>query len=265
VICHDLHPFFDGELATEEQVAFRDHLADCKRCQQQLAGRIHEEVAVDAPVARRSDRTAPRRAHGRALWIGAAVGVAALLALVVWWRRGAGEPSSPEQTAIVLAPKRHVDVRFAAAAFDRHRERDVVRAGPGSAASPYEEVSLAVLGELDRAGDRDGLIAASALSGDLARARRAAESQPDSCAKLTALSALALLEAQPSAERALALAVDARTRFPACTPAMWNEAIALEHLQQPLPAAIAFDRVAAQREPGWSIEAAERAGRLRAR
>ncbi|HEX3764310.1 MAG TPA: zf-HC2 domain-containing protein [Kofleriaceae bacterium] len=47
--CADLDEFFDGELEADQADAFRDHLADCERCQRVLHGRMQESVAVRVP------------------------------------------------------------------------------------------------------------------------------------------------------------------------------------------------------------------------
>ena len=44
--CSDLELFFDRELDIVQEDAFRDHLADCERCQKKLHGLMLEKVAV---------------------------------------------------------------------------------------------------------------------------------------------------------------------------------------------------------------------------
>lgn len=44
--CSDVELFFDRELPREQESAFRDHLADCRRCQDKLHGLIQEATAV---------------------------------------------------------------------------------------------------------------------------------------------------------------------------------------------------------------------------
>jgi hypothetical protein len=57
--CADLDEFFDGELAADQADRFRDHLADCERCQEILHGRMQENVAAQVPAARRERAAAP--------------------------------------------------------------------------------------------------------------------------------------------------------------------------------------------------------------
>ena len=57
--CVDLDAFFDGELATDQADAFRDHLATCDRCQSVLGGRIHEDLIVSLGQARVEESVEP--------------------------------------------------------------------------------------------------------------------------------------------------------------------------------------------------------------
>jgi hypothetical protein len=58
VRCADLDSFFDAELEADQAEAFRQHLVTCKRCQDDLHGRMQESVAAyeDDPVLARGSR-----------------------------------------------------------------------------------------------------------------------------------------------------------------------------------------------------------------
>jgi hypothetical protein len=47
--CEDLDSFFDGELAKDEAIAFRAHLATCDACQRGLSGRAQEALITQVP------------------------------------------------------------------------------------------------------------------------------------------------------------------------------------------------------------------------
>lgn len=291
--CDDLDPFFDGELADDAAAAFRDHLAGCERCQRALRGRMLEAVvvsagrrhrpriadagdtrdaaaAVDAAKAPGAIALQPgRRAAARRPWLVAAGAAIAAAAIAILWLRGPGSSAPAAATeapavALQLAPRRGVDVRFAAPALDTYRPRNVVR---GAALVP-EKLSLKELAALEQ--DLHAVVGALALTGNLASAGEQAALLPRDAASLSDRAALALLDenpqkAQANAERALALAVEARRLDRGFAPAMWNEAVALERLELPLAAAEVFEALGA-REPGaggWFAEAAERAADLR--
>ncbi|MEO6772721.1 MAG: zf-HC2 domain-containing protein [Kofleriaceae bacterium] len=96
--CSQLDEFYDGELASAAAVVFRTHLASCATCQRQLRGRMQEALVVDeaAPAA----HVIPiARARKNAIAIlGAAVALAAAVALV-WSLRG----RTPEPSQLVVA------------------------------------------------------------------------------------------------------------------------------------------------------------------
>jgi hypothetical protein len=60
--CADLDEFFDGELAADQADAFRDHLADCERCQRVLDGRMQESIVVRMSAVGLAPATAPATA-----------------------------------------------------------------------------------------------------------------------------------------------------------------------------------------------------------
>ena len=155
--CARLEPFVDGELAAEAIAEFRDHLADCARCQAVLGGRMQEAmvtgeladgaappVAVAAPPVR-----APR--SRRAIRYLAPVAAVAMAAAAVLWlvaRRGA-EPAPPialalaseHRGAVLRGDTAHVgDLLRPVVRGDGHRalwvylgDRELVVACPGAA------------------------------------------------------------------------------------------------------------------------------------
>jgi anti-sigma factor RsiW len=54
--CADLHAFADGELPEDEVKSFREHLAGCSRCQDELEGIL----ALRALVETMGDPPAPK-------------------------------------------------------------------------------------------------------------------------------------------------------------------------------------------------------------
>ena len=213
---HDaIHPqlgaYFDGELAADDERAVLEHLPDCERCQAALddlmglhvaLGRATPGVASASAPAPQGSQPAPRaadvetpviplagRRSKRGVVVAAmALAAAAAAAIVVWapWRK----QSAAVQVA--LADTRPVEVRFSADAFAQHRPYRVDRGGPATPAVP-----LATLSGLERRGDRAGLAAALAWSGDRARAGSVLDEMPDTAEVLADRAALALLLGRP--------------------------------------------------------------------
>jgi hypothetical protein len=199
--------------------------------------------------------------------------------------------ATTSDVAIHLAPERFVDVRFTAGPLDHHRELAVMRAAGAAPVDQTEWIRQDVLAALEERGDRNALVGALALNGELAFAEQVARNLSRSAASLTDRAGLALLEAEHTARatprltpmteaehvadarishkeigaavRALSLTADALRLTPHLAQAAWNQAIALRWLGLSLAAASRFDDVAASREPGWSDEAAMEALRLR--
>jgi len=127
---------------------------------------------------------------------------------------GAREEARPR---VVLAETRGIEARFTSADFDRYRPYRVHRGGGGG-----EVVPLAVLVELERAGDGRALAAAHAMSGEIHRARGALEALAATPERDSDRAALALITGDPReslrwSDRALASA-------PGLAPARWNRA-----------------------------------------
>jgi len=182
-----------------------------------------------------------------------------------------------------LAAERRVEVRFSDPALDRHRRLLVMRAADETAADRSEPIQHAVLTELEHRGQRNALVGANALAGNVSTAQRIALALPRSAAALSDRAALELLGSTPAIdpglrgaavagssarvvatnERALSLASDALRLEPGLQPATWNQAIALRRLGLTLAAAVRFEEIAKRHEPGWSDEAADAAAKLR--
>ena len=290
--CEDLDPFFDRELPSEAGLAFREHLTRCARCQKVLRGRMLEAAMIAGAADRASAESAPASARepiaaaqhaaprgtlgeriGRWRRYAVATGTAAIAmaaAGLMTWRPG---PSAPAAPAISLADERGVEVRFSAPALDRHRRYAVVRAAGSAAAVPHERIGLSELAELERRGELNMLVGASALNGDLASAERTAGELPKTAPSLTDRAAIELLRdtsatdigspRTQAAERALSLTTDALRIDPAYAPARWNQALALRRLGLALVAARVFDEIAELREAGWADEARGNADLLR--
>lgn len=255
--CERTSLYFDGELAEAEEAAALAHLAGCGHCQAALGDWMGLEVALSRRRAAAAPAAPPRRR--RWPWLGGAVlAAAASAAVALLWLRG------PDVPAIALAETRPLEVRFTAPVFDRHRVYRVSRDG-----AAHEQISLEAMAALERS-DPDGLVAAHALSGNLARARDALDRRsraPDGIdrratpAHHSDTAAVALAAGDPAA--ALAHADAALAAAPQLAQARWNRALALQALGLPLAAAAELDQVAQQREPGWSDEAGQRAAALR--
>jgi cellulose synthase operon protein C len=315
--CDDLDLFFDRELEPEVEQAYRDHLATCTRCQEVLLGRMLEAavvsedrnsrpsidpiptLSVDGPPPPEPASQPPtgsleppdgttRLDRRRVLLVAAAILPAAAAAVLVLWppTPTPSAPARPDDVAIRLTPERVVDVRFTAAELDRYRKRSVMRAAGAAPVDRTEQISLEALGALKQRAEKNALVGAFALNGDLSSAMRTAGELSRSAASLTDRAAVVLLQAETTddparivrpagpawsaspaqvaaAETAVSLTSDALRLDPRSAQAKWNQAIALRRLGLSLTAARVFDDVAALHEVGWSDEARESAQRLR--
>jgi cellulose synthase operon protein C len=196
-----------------------------------------------------------RRAAGARRFLAPAVGLALAAAAVLLWVRARRDAAEPPQLA--LAASRGVEARFSSAPFSAHRPYEVVRGAAGR-----EEISLSVLAELERRGDRFALAAAQALRGEVVQATAVLSAAPASAERESDLAALELVAGRP--EEALAAADRAIARAPEVTAAHWNRALALRELGLSLIAAAAFEEVSRRGEAGWSDEAKAKANALRA-
>jgi tetratricopeptide (TPR) repeat protein len=280
---HDqVHAFADGELSPEEAATFREHLATCQQCQedlddilqlQSLGGRLAEVEAKDAPAnapapppARRAEShrdAAPSRAfrpawserRNRVAAFALAGSLAAVLALVMF--RGP-EPRDVGAEALALAPTRSMEARLSWSGASAHRPYGVLRSGDER---PKELVPLHKLAKLEEAGDLHGLATGHLLRGEREQAAEYLQRAPatpdvDSDRAVVAM-------ARGELKEALRLLDGVLEKHPRHPQALWNRALVLRELGQDAQAAEAFDAVAALGEPGWSDEAKERARALR--
>ncbi|HEY0482893.1 MAG TPA: CHAT domain-containing protein [Kofleriaceae bacterium] len=277
-----LGQYFDGELASSDELEVLDHLADCAICQAELddllavhvaattpprnseAPRIRDlgdsprnaELAARGDVAklaeardpRRPDQIAARRASRRRQVVagGVALAAAAVVAFMLW-PRDRGTPGAGP-VALALAPARSIEARFEAGPFAAYRPYAVSRGGQAR-----EPIALDALAALERRGDTAALVAALAASGDLARARDLA-----AAGAISPSDRAALALAAGAAEDAYGL-LDGHATTPAAT---WNLALAARELGLPAVARTHFAEVAARGEPGWRDEAARQVAAL---
>jgi tetratricopeptide (TPR) repeat protein len=269
---HDnVHAFADGELGLEDAQDFRAHLASCAPCQRELrelhqlktlSARLREEERLASTAVRPAPRARVLRPawHPRCTWrsvLGGALAVGLALALLGVPSGGRSMDGEPEEMAQGLSPTRSVEVRLTWAGAARHRPYGVMRSG---GTSPSEQVPYHLLEELGRAGDLHGLSTGYLLRGEYERAALllgGAAASPDVD---NDRAALALLRGAPEeALRVLERVLQARPDHP---QALWNRALALKALGREELAARDFRRVASLGEPGWSLEAGERAAAL---
>ncbi|ATB43251.1 hypothetical protein CYFUS_008731 [Cystobacter fuscus] len=271
---HDrLHAFVDGELEPAEAEAFRDHLGECTRCQEEMED-VLQLQSLGEQLARQQAspplRTTPRpekASRGRAFrpvwvhrtWLASAVGVSLAAALLfVLPRLSGSEEWGPE--ALALGPTRSLEGRLSWRGTSTYRPYAVNRSGNER---PTEPVPLKVLARLEEEGDFQGVAAAHLLRGEREQAAEALERAP-STPDADSDRALALLS-KGELEAALILLEDVLERDPNHSAALWNRGLVLRELELNLLAAQAFTRVAERNEPGWSTEARERAASLKAR
>ncbi len=252
--CELLHAFADGELDEAAADTFREHLADCARCQAELLA-VMQLAALPLPRAAEAPRVAPVTpiAWHRQRRTRIVAAVTPLLAAAtfagLWLGRG--------PTGLVLeGPSRTLEARLAYADADRHRPYDTLRAGD----APKQPVPLEAMAKLEKRGDLHGVGAAYLLSGDLAQAeaflaRAGAGPDVETDRAVLALQRGALEEALLHLDRVIAAQ-------PRHAQALWNRALVLRELGLPLGAVEAFAAVAALGEPGWSAEARARAAAL---
>lgn len=250
---HDLiGAFIDGELPPADAERFREHLASCSACQQDLADFVQLDAVAGATALRvEAPRPAPVRAR-RVQLIGVGALLAAALAVFI-----ATRPHAPASAPVSLAEARSVEGRVTWPVADSWRPWEPTRS---AAAAQSEPISASTLAALESGGDQRSLGAAWLLAGNATRARQALEALPQTADVASDLSAVQLSEGR--AEEALALAQAALELTPKHPQATWNRAVALERLGAALLAAQTFHELEARAEPGWSQEAAARARAL---
>jgi cellulose synthase operon protein C len=248
------HAFADGELTGESADAVRDHLATCEACQAELAEVLQlDAVVADRKVAGVISLAWYRRRHLQiaGIALAAAAGVAIYVALPQ-----PGTPAEPQQVAVALAPRRVVEARLAWRGASDYRAYDVPRAGE----PPHESIAMRTLADLEARGDLHGVGALALLNGERRRAADYLERAGDTADAISDRAALALADNQP--ERALAFSDAALAKAAGHGPALWNRALALRDLGLSRTAAATFRKIAGRGEPGWAVEAQQRAASL---
>jgi hypothetical protein len=281
--CDSLHAYCDGELESDDQIAFEAHLSTCDACSAELPRLLALLAALDTVATAASTAPAggarltlipgglepekPREmspaqppARWRSWIAGSAVIVTVAAGLVFYLR--SSRPAAPVVTSLQgeLGATRSLEVRLSYPGTDQYRRLDVARG-----ARTGESISLDRLVELERAKNWHGLAVASLLAGERERALRSFAQAPSTPPVDSDRAALELVDgSQAALERALDDVDRALAAAPNSGPARWNRALVLRGLNVPLAAARDFDQVAALGEPGWADEARTRAAALRA-
>ncbi len=231
--------YFDGELPPAEERDAVDHLATCAACQ----GVLGDAVGLDAVLSTAKPAVVvpmvSRRRWQLALGAAAVIAVAAI-AIVVLRPKPPEQP--PERVALVLGPKRSLEVRFSGATLGKHRPYEPPRDRAHESIDPRALEGL----------EAHDLAGALASSGELVRAAEVAR-QGNDAASLSDAAAIVL--AAGDAEGALALAYRAIAMDPALPAAHWNLGLAARQLKYWRVSREAFRFVAAKGEPGWAAEA----------
>ncbi|GEN11062.1 Putative zinc-finger [Myxococcus fulvus] len=260
--CDRLESFIDGELAPADAENFRHHLTGCTACETRMKELLALELLADDALHEPGDSTLafvppPPQLKRRRNWMMVVpLALAAGLAAWVLVTRTDSSPTSPELW-LGQDPGRTLEARLTHPGADRHRPYEVMRSGGSSPRA----LSLRELAKLEEVGDERGIASAYLLRGDPAQAAAFLDKLPASPDLDSDRAALALQRG--AHEEALALVDRALKVKPGHPQALWNRGLALEKLGLSLQAAEAFEQVAAQQEPGWSQEAAERAADLR--
>lgn len=254
-LCEQVQDFFAGELSAAAADAFRDHLADCERCQ----GELHELLqlgALEAELARPA--TSLHWARKRRVLVAAALPLAIAAAALLWWAGHRGEHDTEDPVVLAQAAHRTIEGRLSYPGASQYRPYDIDRA-----AQPQpESIPLAKLATLEERGDFHGVAAGYLLLDEPERALKYLDRTGHSADADSDRALALLLHGEP--ERAVILLGDVLSRKPGHPQALWNRALAYRALGLSLAAASTFDEVAALDEPGWSDEARARAASLRA-
>jgi tetratricopeptide (TPR) repeat protein len=272
--CDDLHRFADGELDRAEHQRFAIHLASCEACGRGLetilvlgamADGVVAEARAAAPVqaaevpARPARPWKPSLLKSRRVLVFVALGGA--FAAVLLWYRTRGLPADRALLAELQArPYRSLEARLAVAELSRYRPLSRER-GPEEKAvdalTTYRQQGLAAL---EARGAHQQLGAVYLLGKQFTRAQRALAAAGETPDVRNDRAVLALERGQPA--EALALLEGVLAERPTHGPALWNKALALEHLGRREQAIAVLKACAAAGEPGWSQEAVAKARAL---
>ncbi len=262
--CDNVAQFVDGELPPESAEAFRQHLPDCAKCQQEIHQLLqvdllgHEQLQIDAARGPAGRPLAPVIPLWRRPAFMAGASLAALLLILVAVRLIV--PAGPRQDVwLAERPQRLLEARLSHPGADRHRPPAARMMGGDTSvpALPLEE-----LARLEKS-DPQGLAAAYLVRSDpsladqalqrLSGMNRSPEVENDRAVVM-------LLKGKP--EDALRIVDGVLAEHPRHPQALWNRSLALRELGLPLLAARTFTEVASLKEPGWSEEAAQKAESL---
>jgi cellulose synthase operon protein C len=211
------------------------------------------------PAARQRTRRRrkPRCAVVRGVIVGAVPAAAIATLLVV----RTGPTVAPVVNIFAEVQTRPHDIRFAYADVASHRPRAEPMRGASSRSA--ERPTLAGLAALEQRGDMHGLAIARAWSGvnpnEIAEQLRGLSQTPAVRGDRAAIGLLTTTDDNLESVLAELEVLKASDDALVARAARWNYAVALSRLALRLGAAKAFRDIAAEREPGWSDEAAERA------
>jgi tetratricopeptide (TPR) repeat protein len=259
--CDKVQLFVDGELPPDQAEAFRLHLPDCAKCEQEVAELMQLNFLAESSMLESASRepVQARRPAPRARWrwpaMGAAASLAATLAVLV-----VRISVAPQKDVwLVEREYRLLEARVSHPIADQHRNRPVMM-GDKEAGTKLSHEDMAKLEE----SDPHGLVAAYLVRADagLAKWALAALNGMEPSPDLDSDRAVALL-IRREYEKALRLLDAVLAQDPAHPQALWNRGLVLRDLNLPLLAAEDFSKVHALKEPGWDQEAGERAEALR--
>ncbi|WP_309896732.1 CHAT domain-containing protein [Archangium sp.] len=175
--CDSLQAFADGELPPADAQAFGQHLAGCERCQSELTRLLQLEQLGRRYLERHGPVEVPWHAipRNRLVVAGAAVlsAVALLLLIIPRFSGGSTTRAVPELWA---RQQRTLEARVTYPEADTYRP--MVQSLMGAANAPRgNEVSHAVMGQLENQGDLPQLVAAYLAGGtpDTSRAKQVLE------------------------------------------------------------------------------------------
>jgi hypothetical protein len=268
-LCEKIELFTDGELPPQEAEEFRDHLAGCSHCQEQLTSLLVLDRLGERYVSkpRRQEpspapiRIAPGRGH-RSRWHFAALGATAcalMAAVVLLVLRPSGPRELPE---LAQNPRGRalMSPRMSDPRADKYRPvaAQLMGGEPSSAKLPRGEVD-----RLEEEKDYQGLVAVYLSYNRPEQALDALE-MLDAHSPDVQSDRAAILISQRKYEDALRLLDPLLAAHPEHHQARWNRALTLEALGLPLLAAREFQEAARHNEAGWAQDATARAEKLQA-
>jgi tetratricopeptide (TPR) repeat protein len=253
VQCEQLGAFVDGELDPGAAAAFRAHLVQCTRCQEEMHGLLQlEALAQDSPppetkqLLSRAPLVAPRR-PAKWRWAMPSVGLALAAAVVAVLVMRQRPPQLPELLASLDA--RTVSGWPSAMTPQVYRRYDIAR-GPLPVAPP--SLAAAEL-RAEQTKDWRTLGTLALLRRDFVRADAYLEHLP---ARPDALADRGLVRLeQGNCEDALEYLDQALRADPHYPPALFNRGLCLRRMDLVAAASSSFGTLAATNLGGWSAEA----------